>query len=119
MGDTLPLLPISQERLRYLLAAMLVYQQYRLKKTPPSEERRFTLLVLTFLIPKLQRGTEPHAEEMPLPLTVDEVRVMKGGLAMMLDRLNRKPASRDVKREIVRLKALKTSIEQTFSTTQD
>jgi hypothetical protein len=119
MSETLPFLPISQDRLQYLLAAMLVYQQYRLKKTPSSEEQQHTLLILAFLIPKLQRGTEPHDGEMPLLLTVDEVRVIKGGLAMILDRLNRKPVSRQITQEITRLKMLQTTIAQSFLTAQD
>lgn len=119
MSEALPLLPINQENLHYLLAAMLVYYQYRLRKTPPTNERRHTLLVLALLLPKLQCGTEPHEGNMPLLLTIDEVQVMKGGLAMLLDRLNLKPATRKVVQEIDRLRKLKTSLEQTFSTTQD
>ncbi len=119
MSNALPFVPISQDLLQYLIAAMLVYQQYRQRKTPPSEERGHTLLVLTFLLPKLQCGIEPHEGDIPLLLTVDEVRVMKGGLTILLDQLNRKPASGKIKREMTRLKSLKTLLEQHFSTTQD
>jgi hypothetical protein len=119
MSDALPFVPISPEQLQYLFAAMLVYQQYRLRKTPPSEERSYTLLVLTFLLPKLQRGIEPHEGEMPLLLTVDDVQVMKGGLTVIIDRLNRKSVPRKIKQKITHLKALKTMLEQNFSTTQD
>ncbi len=119
MSDALPFVPISQEHITYLIAAMLVYQQYRQRKTPPSEEREYTLLILLFLLPKLQRGIEPHKGEIPLLLTVDDVRIIKGGLTMMIDQLNRKPTSRYITQEITRLKQLKTLFDKHFSTTQD
>jgi hypothetical protein len=119
MSNALPLVPISQKRLNYLVATLLVYQQYRLRQTPPSEERRETLLVLTFLILKLQRGIEPHKGDLPLLLTVDEVCVMKSGFAMLIDCLNRRPVSYNITKEIAQLKELKTMLDQSFSTTQD
>lgn len=119
MGKTLPLVPINQEHLRYLIATMLVYQQFCQRRTSPSEERQHTLLVLTFLIPKLHQGITPHEGEIPLLLTVDEVSIMKGGLTTMLDQLNRKPASRQIKQEITRLRKLRAMLDQHFSTTQD
>lgn len=119
MDDALPVVPISPDHIAFLMAALLVYQQFRQRKTPPSEERRHTLSVLLFLLPKLQRGIEPHEGELPLWLTVDEVSVIKGGLTMMLDQLKRKPASRQITQEIARLKQLKTLFDQHFSTTQD
>lgn len=119
MGETLPQMPISPEHLSYLLAAMLVYQQYRQRKTLLTTERGHTLYVLRFLLPKLQRGLEPHEGELPLLLTVDEVCVIKGGLAIMLERLNHKPVSRPITQEITRMKQFKTLFEQHFPTTHN
>lgn len=119
MVDSLPLLPISSERLQALVAALLVYQRYRREKTPPSEERTRTLFILEFLIPKLYSKAGTHEEATPLWLTVDDVQVMKIGLATLLDLLNRKPPSARIKKEMQRLKELKTVIEQTFRITQD
>lgn len=119
MEEILPSLPITPEYLAYLVAVMLVYQQYRQRRTPPSEEQQHTLLVLMFLLPKLQQGLEPHQGALTLLLTVDEVCVIKRGLATMLDHLKRRPASRKIAREIARLKQLKQSVERTFMTTQD
>jgi hypothetical protein len=119
MGKPLPQMPITPEHLTYLIAVMLVYQQYRQRKTPPTTEREHTLLVLTFLLPKLQRGIKPHEGELPLLLTVDEVHVMQSGLSMMLDSLKRKPASHAITQEITRLQQLKILFNQHFSITQD
>jgi hypothetical protein len=119
MADTLPIVPIDQEPLQALIAALLVYQRYRLEKTPPTEERMRTLLILGFLIPKLYSGIGIHEGATPLWLTVDDVQVMKAGLATLLDNLNRKPLSAKIKKEMQRLKELKITIEQTFRTTQD
>lgn len=119
MDKGLPQVSISQDLLQYLLASMLVYRDYRWLKTPPTRERGYTLLVLTSLLPKLQRGTELQEEEVPLLLTVDEVRVMKSGLSMMIDKLAQKTASRRLEREITRLKELKKLLDQHFHTTQD
>lgn len=119
MGNSLPILPIGHEQLKVLVAAMLVYKRYRHEKTPPTEERLRTLLTLELLIPKLYGAVVIHEEATPLWLTVDDVQVMKTGLATLLDTLNRKPSSTAIKQEIQRLKELKTVIEQTFRTTQD
>lgn len=119
MGETFPRVAISPEHLAYLISALLVYQHYRQCKTPPTDERAWTLLGLTFLLPKLQRGIEPHKDDLPLVLTVDEVRLIKGGLAMMLDHLQRKPATRTSMREMDRLRLLKKLFDESFSTTQD
>lgn len=119
MADSLPLVPISPDRLSYLLAALLVYRQYRLRYTPQSEERSYTLLVLDALLPKLHCGIQPHEGEMPLWLTVDEVGVMKSGLSMLIERLKGKPASRSTREEITHLQELKTMLDQHFSSTQD
>jgi hypothetical protein len=119
MVDSLPLLPISQERLQALVAALLVYQRYRREKTPPTAERIRTLFILEFLIPKLYSGVGTHEEATPLWLTVDDIQIIKAGLTTLLDNLNRKPPSARIKQEMQRLKELKTTIEQTFRTTQD
>lgn len=114
-----PLVPISQDDLSYFIASLLVYQRYRREKTPPSQERDQALFVLALLIPKLQRGIEPQKGDLPLFLTVDEIQVMKGGLNTLLDLLNRRSSSARLKKEIARLKALKTLLDQHFVTTQD
>ena len=98
---------------------MLVYKYYRFTKTPTTEEQQRTLLILDFLIPKLYRGIGVQEGNTPLWLTVDDIRVIKAGLATLLDRLNRKPPSPKLKKEMQRLKELKAAIEQTFSVTQD
>lgn len=119
MRDTLPVLPIGQEQLQILVAALLVYKHYRRERTPSTEERLHTLLTLDLLIPKLYSAVSPHQEAIPLWLTVDDVQVMKAGLASLLDRLNRKPPSAAIRKEMQSLKELKAVIEQTFRTTQD
>jgi len=119
MADSFPLLPVSQEQLKELVGAMLVYKQYRFLKTQPTEERWQTLLILECLIPKLYCGVGIQEGAKPLWLTVDDVRVMKIGLATLLDQLNKKPRSPTIEAEMQRLKKLKTAIEQTFKTTQD
>ncbi len=119
MVQPLPLLPISQEQLQQLIAAMLIYWRFRQKKTPNTEERRRTLFILEFLIPKLYRGVGVHEEATPLWLTTDDVSVLKSGMATLIAELNRKPASRKITEQIQQLKKLKTLIEQTFPTTQD
>ncbi len=98
---------------------MLVYQQYCLRKMSSSEERTSTLAVLASLLPRLTLGCRPHAGELPLLLTVDDVRVLKAGLRTLLALLQKKPASASVVLEIARLTRLKDLIERTFSTTQD
>ena len=122
MGEK-PMVPISLEHLSQLAAAMMVYEQFRRRKTPPSEERTHTLLVLAVLLPKLLSGVEPHEGDRPLPLTTDEIQVMKSGLATVLDQLQRKPATgKQVKRrteEIKKLKHMKQMLDQHFRTTQD
>ena len=122
MGEK-PMVPISLEHLSQLAAAMLVYEQFRRRKTPPSEERTHTLVVLALLMPKLLYGIEPHDDDRPLPLTTDEIQVMKGGLATVLDQLQRKPArGKKAKRraeEIKKLEHLKQMLDQHFRTTQD
>ncbi|MGH2478975.1 MAG: hypothetical protein ACRDHW_04900 [Ktedonobacteraceae bacterium] len=113
--NTLPMVPISQDRLSYLLAALLVYRQHCTRKMSPSERRNTTLLVLAFLLPKLERGTHPaEGEASPLWLTTAEVRVIQAGLATILDQLNHKPASPSIKQEMARLKDLKRLFEQHF-----
>jgi hypothetical protein len=119
MSEPLPQMPITPEHLAYVLAAMLVYQQYLHRQTPPTPERAHTLSVLSLLLPKLQRGIEPHEGELPLWLTVDEVAVMKGGFTLMIDKLKRKPASQPMTREIERLKRLKTLFNQYFPITDN
>lgn len=119
MRYSLPVLPISQDQLQMLTAAMLVYKRYRREKTPPTEERLRTLLTLEFLIPKLYGAVETQEEATPLWLTVDDVQTMKAGLTSLLDTLNRRPSSAAIKQEVQRLKELKTVIEQTFRTAQD
>lgn len=119
MDEALPALPIAPESLAYLVAVMLVYRQYLQRKRLPSDEQQHTLFVLMFLLPKLQQGIGPHKEACPLWLTVDEVQVIKRGLATMLDRLKHQPASQKISREIARLKQLKMSMEQTFSQMQE
>jgi hypothetical protein len=119
MKDALPVLPIGQEQLRTLVAALLIYKHYRREKTPSTQERLHTLLTLEFLIPKLYGALCPHQEATPLWLTIDEVQVMKAGLASLLDRLSRKPPSAAIRKEMQRLRELKAVIEQTFRTTQD
>lgn len=118
MTDALPLVPISHDNLSYLLAAMLVYQQYRKKKTPPSVERAHTLLVLEALLPRLYLGTSVQEGSLPLLLTVDDVQVLKSGLTTLLDHMNRRPASRARAKEVARLKELKTLLDQHFPATQ-
>ncbi len=72
-----------------------------------------TLLVLTFLIPKLLAGLEPHKGEKPsLLLTVDEVQVMKGGGAALIAQSKRKPVTRALAREVAHLTQLKTMLDQ-------
>ena len=123
MGEK-PMVPISLEHLSQLAAAMLVYEQFRRRKTPPSEERTHTLLVLAVLMPKLLYGAEPHEGDRPLPLTTDEVQVMKDGLATILDQLQRKPVRRGKQakkraEEITKLEHLKQMLDEHFRTTQD
>ena len=122
MGEK-PMVPMSQEHLIQLASAMLVYEQFRRRKTPPSQERTHTLLVLALLLPKLLYGTEPHEGDRPLPLTTDEIQTMKDGLATILDQLQRKPATgkKAKKRaeEITKLEHLKQVLDQHFRTTQD
>ena len=111
----LPMVPISQDRLSYLIAALLVYQQYCTRKMSPSETRNTTLLVLAFLLPKLERGTHPaEGKTSPLWLTTEEVRVIQAGLATILDQLSRKPVSPSIKQEMTHLKGLKMLFEQHF-----
>ena len=125
MPETFPIVPIGPEQLKRLVAALLVYQRYRQQRTPPTRERGATLLILSLLLPRLHQGVEPDGpgsaplEGIPLFLTVAEVCVIKAGLATLLDLLKRKPTSRAIAQEIRALKALKTLIEQNFSTTQD
>lgn len=119
MANPLPLVPISPDRLSYLLAALLVYQQFRLRKTPPSVERAYTLMVLESLLPRLGSGIREHEGDLPLLLTVDDVQVMKNALATLIDRLNRKPSSRASVKELTSLKELKNLLDQHFSETQD
>lgn len=120
MDNVLPMVPISQDSLSYLIAALLVYRQYCASKMPFSERRTSTLLILTFLLPKLERGLHPtEGEDRPLWLTVAEVRVIQGGLTILLDHLNRKPATPQIKQEMTRLKELKSMFEQHFGTIQD
>lgn len=67
MDNALPMVPISQDRLSYLIAALLVYRQYCTRKMPPSETRTSTLLILTFLLPKLECGVHlAEGEDRPL-----------------------------------------------------
>ncbi len=119
MTDALPQLPLDQNDLIALLGAMLVYHRYRMQKTPPSEERLFTLKVLESLLPLLNQGCGVYEHDRSLLLTVDDVCVLKGGLTTLLALLQCKPASAQLTQEITRLTRLKTLIESTFSTTQD
>lgn len=119
MAEPLPLLPVDQEQLAMLIAAMLAYRLYVFKKMPSTAGRAYTLMTLALLIPKLQCGMGVHEEAMPLLLTQDDVLVMKTGLAVLLERLGKKAPGAVIKREMQRLKALKTMLEQTFRTTQD
>lgn len=119
MVQPLPMLPVSQDQLQQLIAVMLIYRRFRLEKTPPTEERSRTLLLLAFLLPKLCGGVGVHEEAAPIWLTVDEVSVLKAGLAAIFDALKKKAASRKVTEELERVNQLKIVIEQTFSTTQD
>ena len=119
MAEILPSLPIDQELLKALIAALLVYQRFRKEKTPPTEERLHTLLILHSLIPKLYTGVDTRETALPLWLTVDDVQVIKAGLAALLDNLNRKSASARLKKEMQNLKELQVTIEKTFRITQD
>lgn len=119
MENSLPNVPISQEQLQALLAAMLVYRLYCRKRTPRTEEREHTLMVLESLLPKLSYGIGPHEDATLLFLTEDDVRVMKGGLRTLIDNLSGRPASHQIKEEIKHLEELKTLIGRNFSTTQD
>ena len=91
MAKMLPVLPITQEHLLALVAALLIYQRYRREKTPLTEERTRTLLILECLIPKLYSGIDIQKSALPLWLTVDDVQVIQMGLATLIDQLNRKP----------------------------
>lgn len=118
MTDALPVLPISQEQLQRLIAAMLVYQRYRYEKTPPTEEQLQTLSILEYLIPKLSQWTVRHEETMPLWLTVDDVCVIKGGLDVLIEKLKGEPSSGKIDRELQNLQKLQIIIQQ-FKTTLD
>jgi len=113
------MVPISQEQLKQLAGAMLVYKQFLQRRIPSSQQRARTQLVQTFLIPTLLAGLEPHEGEMPLLLTVDEVLVMKRGLAILSDQLKCKPATRSLTQEITHQEELKRMLDQHFRSTQD
>ena len=125
MPETFPIVPIGPEQLKRLVAAMLVYRRYRQQHTPATRERGYTLLILNLLLPRLHHSVEPTGpgsaplEGTPLFLTTEEIRVIKAGLATLLDLLTRKPTSRAITQEIRALRALKTLLEQNFTTTQD
>lgn len=118
MTGFLPTFPISQEQLQALIGTMLVYKRYCLERTPPTEERKQTLYILDFLIPKLSHGAGCHGGAVPLWLTADDIYVMTGGLDALLKRLEMKPCSKKLEKERRGLKELQTIIKQ-FSATQD
>ncbi|HEU5383623.1 MAG TPA: hypothetical protein VFV38_50125 [Ktedonobacteraceae bacterium] len=119
MPKSLPMMQINQDQLSFLVAVLLVYRKYRREKTPPTEERMHTLIVLDLLISRLNGGLATSREPASLLLTEDDIHVLKAGLIMLLDRLNRKPPTAAIKQETQRLKELKTLIDQTFQITQD
>lgn len=119
MARPLPTLQIDQKQLSYLVAVLMVYRKYRREKTPPTAERLHTLIVLEYLIPKLNALIDTREEPASLLFTTDDVHVLKAGFTMLLDRLNKKSPTPEVRREIQRLKELKTLIDQTFKVTQD
>ena len=119
MSDAVPLLPISQDQLQHLVAALLVYRLYRQKKTPPTEERMHTLIVLELLIQKLNLGIDTQEAALPLLLMEEDVSVIKAGLATLLDSLKRRVQPPKIKREMQQLRDLKTVIEQAFKIAQN
>jgi hypothetical protein len=119
MRDSFPLLKMNYEQLCLLMAQLLVYQQYLQKKVAPSAKRNRTLRILLALLQRLQAFFQQSGAQMALLLTVEEVAMMKDALAVLKLALEAKPASAEREREIQRLAAMKTLLEQTFPLIQD
>lgn len=117
-SQAFPLLPISVEQLERLLALMLVYYQ-SCTQQPGMNRRRTTEAVLTWLIPRLSQGIATVNTETPLLLLVDEVQVIKMGIATILMRLKKRASTPEIQQEIQQAEALQKMFEQTFRTTQD
>ncbi|HEU5377891.1 MAG TPA: hypothetical protein VFV38_20910, partial [Ktedonobacteraceae bacterium] len=111
-------LPINQDQLQHLIAALLVYRLYLLRKALSTEERTHLLSVLKSLLQKLQFGLNSRAELLPLVLTEDDVSVITAGLTTLLEQLQNRKPSEEIHREMQQLQEIKTSIEQTFNIVQ-